>query len=195
MSVEHKAKKADNKYPRSDSKPHAWCGAVLFKKLTFLAWKVGLERLFPSHTHRSSSFPPVASCSSVQGFPLMTHTSFPTDTSICTDGRHSYIHQHRLVAKMHANLVFVLRPQRQGATVGTCHQSATPGGRKKCILHFWSGASMECYPHLSPPKLLQSHQLSTVSSDVTLCNIPAQMGTEAGHLPALVTQEKLYRLH
>ena len=54
---------------------------------------------------------------------------------------------------------------------------------------------MECYPRPSPPKLLQSHQLSAASSDVTLCNIPAQMGTEAGHFPVLVTQEKLYRLH
>ena len=73
---------------------------MLLEKLTFLAWKVGLERLFPSHTHRSSSFPPVASCSSVRGFPLMTHTSFPIDTSICKDGRHSYIHQDRLVPKV-----------------------------------------------------------------------------------------------
>ena len=85
--------KADSKHPYRDSSLHSWSGAVLLQRLTFLAWKVGLERLFPSHTHRSSSFPPVASCSSVLGFPFITHTSFPTDTSICTSCRHGYQHQ------------------------------------------------------------------------------------------------------
>ena len=74
---------------------------------------------------------------------------------------------------MHANLVFVLRPQRQGATVGTCHQSATAGGEKGAhsitgVELAWNAIPAPHLPNLSSP---------------TNCPLPPVTSHSATYLP------------
>ena len=50
--------------------------------VTFLAWKIGASSLFPSHSLRSFSFPPVATCSGVSRLATIREMLLPTEDSV-----------------------------------------------------------------------------------------------------------------